>query len=91
MRLNVPVIASKPVAKTMMSSSYSPSSVRMPGRRDLLDRRVADVDQGDVVAVVGVEVVRVDERALRRERMVDGHELLGDLGVLHDARGSSSG
>jgi hypothetical protein len=30
MRLKVPVIASNPVAKTMMSSSYSPSSVRIP-------------------------------------------------------------
>ena len=29
-RLNVPVMASKPVANTMMSSSYSASSVRMP-------------------------------------------------------------
>ena len=30
MREKLPVIASNPVAKTMMSSSYSASAVRMP-------------------------------------------------------------
>ena len=64
MRSSAPVIASKPVAKTIMSSSYScPSAVRMPARRDLLDRCAADVDQSDVVAVERLEVVLVHGRA----------------------------
>ena len=42
---NAPVIASKPVAKTMASRSYSSPAVRRPARRDLLDGIAAHVDQ----------------------------------------------
>ena len=51
---------------------------------DRRDRVGAHVDQADVVAVVRVEVVRVDRRTLRRVRVVDVRELLGGRRVLHD-------
>ena len=65
-------MASKPVAKTMLSSSYSVARGPHAPRRDRLDRLAADVDQGDVVAVEGVVVVGVDADALGAERIVPG-------------------
>src|SRR4051794_13625558 len=45
---------------------------------------MANVDEGDIVAVVGIEVVRVDEGAFRGERMVNGNQLFGDLRIFHE-------
>src|ERR1700746_937608 len=55
-RSSGPVIASKPVANTMTSSLYSVRS---------------HVDQRDIVAVVGLEIVGVDRRGLGCVGVID--------------------
>ena len=55
-----------------------------PGRRDLDDRTLAQVDQRHVVAVERLVVALVDDRALAPERM-GRHQRRGGVRVLHDA------
>ena len=50
---------------------------------DLVDRLVADRDEPDVVAVVRLEVARVDAHPLGADGMVVRTEELGDLGIVH--------
>ena len=66
---SAPVMASKPIAKTMASTAYSRALVRTPVRGDRLDRLVREVDQGDVVAVEGLVVAGVDADPLGAERV----------------------
>ena len=65
----------------MTSNSKSCSEVRTPAGCDLLDRRLAQVDEMDVVAVVGLEVVGVEQGALGAEGVVVREELAAGLGV----------
>ncbi len=67
---SAPVIASKPVAKTIASSSYSPSSVRTPAGGDLLDRVRLYIHQRHVVAVVGLVIIGIETQPLGADRMV---------------------
>ena len=53
-------------------------------RRDRLDRRLLEVHEFDVVAVVDAVVAGIDADALRAERVVVRAERLGDLRVLDD-------
>ena len=76
-----PVMASKPVAKTMLSSSYSAARVRTPRGVIASIGVAAEIDQGDVVAVERLVVVGVDADALGAEGIVLGDERLGDGGV----------
>ncbi len=66
-----------------------PSADTHTPRRDLLDRRSPEIDERHVVAVVGLEVAGVDTQPFRPERMVGRTEHVGDLGIVHDPRGSS--
>ena len=84
MASSAPVMASKPVAKTMLSSSYSASAVRRPCWRDRLDRHAPGIDQGHVVAVEGLVVAGVEAQALGADRVVAWREQLGDLRVVDD-------
>ena len=52
-------------------------------RRDLDNRSRAYVDEGDILTVERLEVVRVDREPLRSERMTSRNQLLRGLGVLH--------
>ena len=54
-----------------------------PLRRDLLDWRVANIDQLDVLAVVGIEVIGVYKSTLRSKGMVSRQKLFDGLGILH--------
>ena len=79
-----PVMASKPVAKTMASSSWSPAVVRMPVGGDAPrsgdSRRSTSCDVGPVEGLV---VAGVDAQPLAADHLVRG-ELVGHLGVLDD-------
>ena len=77
-----PVIASKPVAKTSASSVYLGIGGAQPGRRDFLDWLASDIDQGDVVAIVGLVIVGIEDEPLGADRMVVGAQQFGRLGVL---------
>ena len=72
------------MANTMLSSSYSRSRVTRPCGviRSIGD--FADVDERDVVAVVGLVVVDVDAEPLGAERIGVRREQLRDLGVVDD-------
>ena len=87
MRVSAPVPASKPVARMMMSSSWSvPSAVLMPVRRHAFDRVVPDADGLDVGAVVDLEIVGLQRDAVRAEPVVSWDQQLAQLGVLNRAR-----
>src|SRR5688500_2517372 len=51
---------------------------------NLLDGRLPDIYQGDIVTVVGLEVFGVDEGAFRSKWVVFGDQLLGRGGILDD-------
>ena len=85
MRFSAPVMASKPVAKTITSRSKSPCSVRMPVGVISSIPPFAQVDERDVVAVERLEVVDVEHRPLAADRVATGRQLLGHLGVVHRA------
>ena len=53
-----------------------------PGRGDLLNRRLLDVDELDVVAVEHFVVAGLQRHPLGAERVVAGGELLGGHGVV---------
>ena len=69
-------MASKPVAKMMMSKAYSFALVLMPSRRDALDRRLRDVDKLDIVAVVDLVIEGLERQAARAETVVFRNQLL---------------
>ena len=50
--------------------------------RETLDRRLGEIDQMDVVAVVRLEVPGLERKALQPEAMVLRDQLLGDLRVV---------
>jgi len=52
-------------------------------RREPLDRRLGEVDKTHVVAVVGLEVARLEGKPLGPEAVVPGNQLLRDGGILH--------
>ena len=52
---------------------------------DPLDRRLADIDEVHVVAVVGLEVVGLERHALHAEAVIPRDQLLRDLGILDAA------
>ena len=85
MRVSAPVIASNPVASTSRSSSTKRCVGADAGRGDLLDRVLAQIDEGHVVAVEGLEVARVQHGTLASERVAARRERLGDIGILHRA------
>ena len=66
-------MASKPVAKTMASTSYSAPPTREPLGVISSIGVLRDVDQRHVVAVEGLVVVGVDAEALGAERVAFGH------------------
>ena len=84
MRSIGPVIASNPVAKTMMSTGYSASVVQIPARLIRSIGALAQIDQRDVRAVVGLEIIGIDRRALRRVGMIDVRQDRRRLRVLDD-------
>ena len=84
MSSSAPVIASKPVANTITSSSYSVLAVLIPRAVIAGDRVAANVDERDVVAVVGLVVVDVDADALGPDRMCRRAQSLGGRGVVDD-------
>ena len=86
---SAPVIASKPVAKTMQSSSNSPVADPQSVGGDLLDRRLAHVDELDVVAVEGLEVAGVDAQPLAADHGLR-RQTFGDRRDPSRSRGSSA-
>ena len=52
------------------------------GRRDFLDRPASDIDQGDVVAIVGFVIVGIEDEPLGADRMVVGAQQFGRLRIL---------
>ena len=85
MRTRAPVPKSNPVAHTMMSNSRTPVGRLDPALGDPHDRRLPEVDERDVRAVVGLVVAGHEGRALLAEAMVLRDQPLGGLGVLDDA------
>ena len=81
---NEPVIASKPVANTMASNSYSLPPVIRPFGVISSIGAFADVDQRDVVAVEGLEIIDVEADALGADRIGGRLQQLCDLRILHD-------
>ncbi len=67
---SAPVIASKPVANTMASSSYSASPARTPAAVISLDRRAAHIDQSDIRPIECRVVVGIDADPLGADRVV---------------------
>ena len=55
-----------------------------PRRGDPLDRRGLHIDQRDVRPIVGLEIVRIDRRPLRRIGMIDVRQDRRGLRILHD-------
>lgn len=51
---------------------------------DALEFLLAQVNEGDVLAVVGPIVVSIEAEALGAERVVRGSQALGDQRVFHD-------
>ena len=72
MLVSAPVIASKPIAKTMMSSVVVGRRGADAVGRDPGDRRLTRVDQFDVVAVGSLVVAGVDTRALGPDGLIVG-------------------
>ena len=77
-------MASKPVAKMMMSNAYSFALVLMPVGRDPLDRRLRDVDQLDIVAVIDLVIEGLERQAARAKTVVLRDQLFRD-GLVLDA------
>ena len=82
MRSRGPVIASKPMAKTIVSSSYWSPPGAQTGARDLLDGRIADIDQRDIGPVEGRVIVGIEADALAADDGARG-EQRRHLGVVH--------
>src|SRR5580704_3216741 len=83
MRERAPVMASNPVAKTMLSSAIVIAGANAGGS-DLLNGRAADVDQGDVVAVEGGVIISVNAKAFGAQRVILGHQFFGHCGIMDD-------
>ena len=79
---SAPVMASKPVAKTMASTSYSRPLALTPRGVISSIGDLADVDQGDVGPVEGLVVADVDAQPLAADGVL-GRQQLGDLRVAH--------
>ena len=62
------------MAKTIVSSSHSPAAGAKARARDLLDRRVADVDQCHIGPVEGREVVGIEADSLAADERVRGEQ-----------------
>lgn len=63
--------------------AVSPPLARRASRRDRLDRLAADVDQGDIWAVIGLPVAGIDAEPLAADD-VARREHLSDLRIVHD-------
>ena len=55
-----------------------------PVGRDLLDRMRADIDQPDVVAVIGLIIVGIDAQTLGADRMILRSQKFGRLRIVDD-------
>ncbi len=79
-----PVMASKPVAKTMASKANDSAVVSMPVSVTVVMGVLRRVDQPHMGQVEGLVVVRVEAGTFGAVVVVLGAERLGRLGVLHD-------